>query len=169
MTTFTEPARAVPLSWGRYSDRLGWGLILIFAGGIALPGTNAYAFWLLPLAIVVQVAGWVVLPAVGWRRALGAALGVIASGSLLVGPQGLWALALGLAGWFVVRQRPARSWPLVMFPLAAGILLGLVAERFSALPWALAVALVVLVGCAWAGRALALSAQRGLRILSDSR
>lgn len=157
---FVEPTRAIPLRWGRYDERYVAGLAFVLAGLTLILATNTYTIVFLLVGTIAHIGGWVLLPARGGRR-LGAMFpSLLASFVLLVGPQVLWILVVPLAGWLLVRERPLRSWVVLLLPIAAGV-----AESFSFHtnhdePLAFGIAAAVTVGAAWLARLLAVTATR---------
>jgi hypothetical protein len=103
----------------------------------------------------VQVAGWVILPARGSRRAWALWPSLLSTYLLLVGPQILWILAIPLLGWLLVRQRPLRCYVVMLFPVAAGVILSFQFTSIEGEPLALAIAALVTVGSSWLARLLA--------------
>ncbi|WP_210479682.1 hypothetical protein [Naasia sp. SYSU D00948] len=149
-----EPNASLPLRWSRYGPRQAAGAVLIVGGaGLLLP-TTAYTLHLGLLGAAAHVTGWLVLPAPGWRRLLGAGAGLASLLLLLLGGQLAWLMAVPLALWFLVRRRPARAYPLVLAPVIAGLLIaqtgGALASR---VPAALTTGAVA-VAAAWAAAVL---------------
>jgi hypothetical protein len=74
---------------------------------------------------------------------------------LLTGPQILFVMAATLFGWLLVRERPLRSYIVLLFPIASGVIM---AYSFHANVWeplAFGIEVVVVVGSAWLARLLA--------------
>ncbi len=146
-----------PLRWGSARERLVLGLALLFGGGLGLQGTSPYILWLLVAGMFAHAGGWAILPSDGWRRVVA---GIVSTGVvivLLTGPQSLWLLAASLAGWLLVRRRPWRAWPVVLLPLAGGILLANLFHEYAWMPLALGIQLAVVVGSAWLAALIARS------------
>jgi hypothetical protein len=158
-----EPTRLVPLRWGTWTGRSWGGLWLVAAGGTAIAGSNGPAAWLAGLGIATHVAGWAVLPSRGWRRLVAIVPSVAAMVALLAGPAYLTALVVPLLGWFLVRHRPLRVWPMAAFVVAAGIVIARLVPDYHGMPVAASVALVVVVGAAWAARAVHAASARARR------
>lgn len=159
-----EPASLLPLHWGTYRGRYLAGLTLIVGGGIHVLGSNVWTLHFLLIGTLAHAAGWAILPARGWRRIVAVGPSIATIVILLAGPQALWAIALSFTSWLVVRHRPARSYLTVLFPLAAGIALAQYLKELSGMPLALAIAMAVTVGSAWAARLIA----KSLRIPGES-
>lgn len=160
---WTEPTRALPLRWGRYSDRYAAGLLLIVGGGIQLQGSNTWTLPLLLIGTVAHATGWSIMPALGWRRLVAV---VPATGQLwlmLTGPLSMWTLVVPYLCWLLVRHRPARSYVTVLFPLANGVILPRFFTEYTGMPAALAISAAVLVASAWMARLIASSPQRTRR------
>ncbi len=117
--------------------------------------TNTYAIFFLLIGTIAHVGGWLILPARGSRRMIAAWPSLLASYVLLVGPQVLWILAVPLLGWLLVRERPLRSYVVLLFPIAAGVILGNYFHLFSDEPIALAIAAPITAGSAWLAALLA--------------
>jgi hypothetical protein len=154
-TRWREPASALPLRWGTYEGRYLAGLLYIMAGLVILVGSNTYTVPFLLVGTVAHVAGWFILPAAGARRLWVAWPSLICVWLMLTGPQILFAMALPLLGWLVVRQRPARSYVVLVLPAVTGVLLANTFHSNHDEPLAFAIETVVVVGSAWLARALA--------------
>ncbi len=144
-----DPTGPLPLRWGYHRDRLWSGLALIIAGLVALQGANTYTLWLLGLGTLVHVVGWVLLPARGWTRVVGALLGLTATWILLTGPASTWVLVLPLAGWLLARERRGLAWLTLLLPLASGILAAQLWTERSGMAGALALSGAAVVAAAW--------------------
>lgn len=125
------------------------GLALILGGGLAVQGTNPYVLWLLAAGLAAHAGGWAVLPGRGWRRAVAGLGGLIAVLLLVAGPQTVWVLAFPYAGWLLVRERALPAWATLALPLASGAVLATLAGEYSAMPWALAIQVTVVIASAW--------------------
>jgi hypothetical protein len=155
-----EPTRALPLRWGRYTDRYLAGLLLIVGGGIQLQGSNTWTLPLLLIGTVAHATGWSIMPARGWRRLIAV---IPATGQLwimLTGPLSMWTLVVPYVCWLLVRHRPARSYITVLFPLANGFILPQFFTEYTGMPAALAISMAVFVASAWVARLIAPSPQR---------
>ncbi|GAA3732974.1 hypothetical protein GCM10022239_06620 [Leifsonia bigeumensis] len=154
-----EPASLLPSRWGSYRGRYLGGLTLAFTGGLLIQLTSTYSLGVLPIGIFLHVAGWCILPGVGWRRVLASGASVLVMIILLNGAQATPFLAVTLAAWLLVRQRPLVSYLTLALPPVGGLLL---AQMFPDYGWGavvLPVAGALLAGAAWLGRSLA--AMRG--------
>jgi hypothetical protein len=152
--TWREPTRFIRLRWGTWAGRSWGGLWLIVAGGTAIAGSNALTVWLATLGIAAHVTGWAILPARGWRRVVALLASTLAMVALLPGPAYLGVLVVPFLGWLLVRHRPLRVAPFAAFVIAAGLVLARVFPEYRGMPQAAAVALAVVVGSAWAARAV---------------
>jgi hypothetical protein len=156
MNTMSTTTR--PLRWGGASTRAMGGGILIVAGAVAVAGgggTTNYALWSLVMGVLVHVAGWSVMPADGWRRVVAVLVSTPAVFLLLTGPRFIGVLVLPYIGWMLVRHRPARSYPTVIFVLAGAVIVARVFPDYDGMLPALAIEFLVIVGSAWAARAVA--------------
>lgn len=127
---------------------------LLVGGGIALQLTSAYT---LPLAIVgftASVAGWVVVPARGWRRSLAVLPGVFGVAALLSGAGSAPLAAMTVAAWLLVRGRPAPSWVVLVLPIATGVVLGRVYTDYGAGVEIAVIVGITAIGSAWLGMLL---------------
>ncbi len=103
-----EPNAWLPLRWSSYRPRQLAGVVLLTGGAALLLPTTAYTLQLGMLGAAAHVAGWLVLPAPGWRRLLAAGASLAAHLLMLLGSQFAWLMAVPLALWFLVRRRPGR-------------------------------------------------------------
>lgn len=161
--SWSEPARALPLRWGHYADRYGWGLVLIVSGGIHLQGSNTYTLEFLLAGTTVMVVGWSILPGVGWRRITATLPALVAQWLLLTGPQAMWTLIGVVLAWLIVRSRPWRSYVVLLLPLAYAFVAPRLFEEYRWMPLSLGLGIAVAVAACWAARAIAVSAFRSLR------
>lgn len=155
MTSFVEPTRRLQLRWGTYTGRYLAGLLYIAAGVVILLSTNIYAIGFLLLGTLAQTTGWFILPATGARRLWAFGPSLVASFLLLTGPQILYAMAATLLGWLLVRERPLRSYIVLLFPVVSGVIM---ANEFHASTWeplAFGIECLVVAGSAWLARFLA--------------
>ena len=155
-----EPTRRIPLRWGTYRGRYLAGLAYICGGMVLLAGSNTYAVTFLLIGTVAHVAGWFILPAVGARRVWVAWPSLICVWLLLTGPQILFAMVLPLLGWLVVRERPARSYVVLVIPVVTGILLANAFHTSQDEPVAFAIEVVSVFAAGWLARALAATKRR---------
>jgi len=154
-----EPARAIPLHWGNYADRYGFGLVLIIGGGIQLQGSDTYTLEFLLFGTAATALGWSILPARGWRRLLAV---VPATGQIwlvLTGPLSMWTLVVPYLCWLLVRHRPPLSYLTAVLPVANGMVIPFFFTEYSGMPAALAISIAVFVASAWLARLIAASAR----------
>jgi hypothetical protein len=143
------------LRWGDSRSRAIAGGILIISGAIAVAGADTFVLWLLLIGTVVHVAGWCVMPSSGWRRVVAVALSTPAVILLLTGPRFIGVLVLPYIAWLLVRHRPARSYPTLIFVLAAAVILPRIYDDYDGMLPALGIELAVMAASAWAARAVA--------------
>lgn len=149
-----EPSSDLPLRWGTWAGRSWGGLWLIVSGGVAIAGSSAVAIWLAALGAAAHLAGWAVLPSRGWRRVVVLVPSAFAMFALLPGPGYLAVLVVPFLCWLLVRHRPLRVYPMAAFVIATGIVLARLFPDYDGMPIASVVALLVMVGAAWAARAV---------------
>jgi hypothetical protein len=152
-----EPTSLIPLRWGTWTERSWGGLWLILGGGAAIAGSggqNDFAPVIGVLGIAAHAIGWLVLPARGWRRILVLPFSLLAMGALLPGPGYLIVLAVPFWCWMVVRQRPIRTWSMGIFVIAAGVVFSRLQWDYDRMLPAVLVQLGIVVGAAWAARAV---------------
>jgi hypothetical protein len=155
MATFTEPTRRLALRWGTYLGRYLAGLAYISAGTVILLSSNTYALGFLLLGTVAHIGGWFLLPATGARRLIAFGPSLIAVFLLLTGPQILFAMAAVLFGWLLVRERPLRSYVVLIFPVFSGVIMAYLFHSNQDEPVAFGVECVVVAASAWLARLLA--------------
>ncbi len=155
MAAFTEPTRRLPLRWGNYVDRYLAGLLYICAGTTILLSSNTYTIVFLLLGTVAHVTGWFILPAKGSRRLIAFGPSLIASFLLLTGPDILFAMAAMLFGWLLVRERPLRSYVVLIFPIVSGVIMANTFHSNQNEPVAFGTETVIVVASAWLARYLA--------------
>jgi hypothetical protein len=129
--------------------RAAWGGILIASGAVAIAGSDTYVLLLLLAGVLAHVAGWAIMPSDGWRRATAAVISTPAVLLLLTGPQFLGVLVLPYIGWLLVRHRPARSYPTLVFVLAGSGIVGRLFPDYSGMLPALGIETLVIVASAW--------------------
>jgi hypothetical protein len=155
-----EPSSLLSFRWGSWGTRSWGGLALIVGGGVAIAGTTASTAWLATAGVVAHVLGWAVMPASGWRR-IGVLLPSTFSMALLLsGPTYLIVLVVPFLCWLLVRHRPLRVWPMAAFVVASGIVLARIFPEYSGMLPALGVQAGILVGAAWAARAVHAASSR---------
>lgn len=157
MTATASPRRPAtpPLRWGTAGERTIWGGILIVSGAVAMAGFDAYVQWLLIAGILAHVAGWSILPSDGWRRIVAVALSTPATLLLLTGPHFIGVLVLPYLGWLLVRHRPARSYPTLVFVLGGAVVVARLYPDYGGMLPALGIEFLVIVASAWVARAVA--------------
>jgi hypothetical protein len=161
VTASPSPARPTPaLRWGTAGTRAAWGAILIVSGAVAIAGFDTYVRLLLIAGVLAHLAGWTIMPADGWRRVTAAVISTPAALLLLTGPQFLGVLVLPYIGWLLVRHRPARSYPTVVFVLAGAVIVGGLFPDYSGMLPALGIESLVIIASAWVARVLASTVER---------
>ena len=153
----TDPPVPLPLRWGSYGSRTVGGAILIVSGAVAIAGSDTYVLLLLLAGTLAHVAGWSVIPSDGWRRVVAVVISTPAAWLLLTGPRFIGVLVLPYIGWLLVRHRPLRSYPTVIFVLAGAVIVPRLFPDYSGMLPALCVEFAVVVASAWAARAVATS------------
>lgn len=152
---WVEPAARLPLRWGRYRDRWIAGLILIAGGLMHLQSADTHNLVPLITGSAAHVAGWLVMPASGWRRLVPIVPSTLVVWLLLTGPASMWTLTMPFLGWLLVRHRPWRS-ALALGPvLLNGVLCATLFTEYRWMPVAVALSTAVLVCSSWWARALA--------------
>lgn len=156
-----EPTARIPLRWGSYRVRYAGALALILAGALVLQAGSAYADYLIVLGAGAHIAGWLILPARGARRAAVAVPSALLVGSLLIGSVAAVLLVGPLAFWLLLRQRPGRSYLATLLPLASGLILAQLYPQYGDGAIVVAVSLVVIVASAWIARGIAVRTTLG--------
>jgi hypothetical protein len=169
VTGFSEPTRRLTLRWGTYTGRYLAGLMYISAGMVVLLSSNIYTIGFLLLGTVTHTAGWFILPARGGRRLWAFWPSLIASFLLLTGPQILFAMAATLLGWLVVRERPLRSYVVLLFPIASGVVMAYSFHSAHYEPPAFGIETAVVVASAWLARFLATTRRSATETAGDRR
>ena len=146
---------ALPLRWGGAGSRAVQGGILIVSGAVAIAGSDTYVLLLLLAGLLAHVAGWSVMPADGWRRVVAVVMSTPAVLLLLTGPRFIGVLVLPYIGWLLVRHRPLRSYPTVIFVLAGAVIVARLFPDYSGMLPALGIEFAVIVASALAARAVA--------------
>ena len=171
-TNWSEPTRRIALRWGTWTGRSWGGLALIIGGGTAIAGSSAanpFTLFIAVAGLAAHLLGWAVLPSKGWRRVLVSLPSAFAMVALLAGPAYLTLLILPMLGWLLVRNRPLRVWPMAAFVLATGVVLRQVFPTYDGMLVASGVALFVVVGAAWAARAVHAASSRPRRTYRRAR
>lgn len=156
-----EPTARLPLRWGDYGTRLWGGLALILGGGVAIAGSDTYVLLLLLAGTVAHVVGWCILPSAGWRRVVAVGPATLSMWLLLPGPRWLVVLLIPYLAWLLVRHRPPLAWLTGILVLAGAIVLGQLYSAYADMLLALAIEFAILVGSAWAARAIAIRQSGG--------
>ena len=151
------------MRWGSWTGRSWGGLTLIVGGGTAIAGTTGSTAWLAAAGIVAHLIGWAVMPATGWRRVAVVVPSTYAMTALISGPAYLAVLVIPFLCWLLVRHRPLRVWPMAAFVVAAGFVLARIYPDYSGMLPALGVSAGILVGAAWAARAVHAATTRPVR------
>lgn len=158
-----EPASLLPLRWGGYRSRLAGGMLLIVAGNIAFAGgggTTWFSNALLVAGPLAHIAGWIVLPAAGWRRILAMSGANLAMIFLLTGPAWLGATTVHFLAWLLARHRPLASYVTVLFVPVAAMAAAQLFPTYRGMLGALALVGGVIVASAWAARAVHVAQSR---------
>lgn len=144
-----------PLRWGGARARTIGGGILIVSGAVAIAGWDDFVPLLMLAGLVAHVTGWSVMPGDGWRRVVATLISTPAALALLTGPRFIWVLVLPYLGWLLVRHRPLRSYPTLIFVLAGAVIVAKLFPDYGGMLPALAIEFTVIVASAWAARAVA--------------
>jgi len=120
-----------------------------------LLSTNTYTIGFLLLGTLAHCFGWAIMPATGARRLWAFGPSLLAVWLMLTGPQILFVMALVLLGWLLVRERPLRSYVVLLFPIASGVIMAYLFHSNHQEPLALGIETIVVVGSAWLARWLA--------------
>lgn len=174
-----EPSSRIPLRWGSWGGRSWGGLWLIVGGGSAIVGSsaaftvssaaNAFILVLASVGTIVHVIGWCVMPSRGWRRVAVIIPSTLSMLALLAGPRYLTLLVVPFLCWLIVRHRPLRVYPMAAFVVATGVVLARLFPNYDGMLIASAVALFVVVGAAWAARAVHAATTRPRRTYRRNR
>lgn len=156
-TSWQEPTSLLPLRWGRYRPRYLAALSLIVAGALVVQAGSAYADYLLVIGMFAHIAGWLILPARGARRAAIAIPSALLVGALLLGSIAAVLLIGPLACWLYLRQRPPLSYLGTLLPLASGLILAQLYPQYGEGTVVVVVSLVMIVAAAWIARSIARS------------
>lgn len=116
-----EPTSTLPLRWGEHRWRLVGGGAAIAAGVASVLFTSTYSLQFLAVGSLLQIAGWIVLPARGWRRLTALAPGLFVSWLMLAGPDFAVFATVLLAGWLLALERPLPAWAALALPVLAGM------------------------------------------------
>ena len=153
-TLRSEPTRRIPLRWGSYESRYLGGLLYLAAGTVILISTNTYTIGFLLLGTLAHCFGWAILPATGARRLWAFWPSLLAIWLMLTGPQILFVMTATLLGWLLVRERPLRTYVVLLFPIASGVIMAYSFHSNHYEPLAFGIESAVVVGSAWLARAV---------------
>lgn len=117
-----EPNASLVLRFGTYRSRQLAGLALLCLGGLLVLPARVNTIDLAFVGSVMHVAGWVVLPAGGWRRIVAAGPSMLALWATVLGARLVFILAVPLLLWLVVRRRPLPTYVVVALPVVANLL-----------------------------------------------
>ncbi|MCU1584936.1 MAG: hypothetical protein JWM49_1492 [Microbacteriaceae bacterium] len=154
-TRWREPSAGIPLRWGAYRPRYVAAVSLLLAGGLLLQAGSAYSEQFIVLGFGAHVAGWLILPGRGARRASVALPSALLVGSLLLGGVTSILLAIPLAFWLYLRQRPPLSYIAMLLPILSGVILSALFPEYGHGGIIVSVSLVVIVATAWIARSIA--------------
>lgn len=154
---WTEPTRAIPLRWGSYPLRYVAAVVLIIGGALIVQPTSVYSGYLFEIGVPAQLLGWLIIPSSGARRAWFALPATLCSCLLLIGSAGTFALIVPFVAWLVVRERPGRSYLVLLLPLLSALILLNLFPQYGDGAIVVIASFVVLVGSAWLARAIAAS------------
>jgi hypothetical protein len=149
-----EPTRRIPLRWGTYESRYLGGLLYLAAGTVILLSTNTYTIGFLLLGTLAHCFGWAILPATGARRLWAFWPSLLAIWLMLTGPQILFVMTATLLGWLLVRERPLRTYLVLLFPIASGVIMAYSFHSNHYEPLAFGIESLVVVSSAWLARTL---------------
>ena len=150
-----EPASLRPPRWGGYRRRYGAGLSLLLAGGLLVQSGSVYAPGLMLIGMVAHLIGWWLVPGRGWRRIIVSVPSLTTVMLILNGAAAMVFLVVPLAGWLWLRQRPARSYLVLVFPALSSYVLSLFFAQYGSGALVLFVSGLVIAGSAWLARFLA--------------
>lgn len=151
-----EPTSRLRLAWGDYQGRMVVGVGLLIGGAALVAQTTVYTVAVGLLGSALHVAGWAVQPARGRIRALVALPSMLATWATMSGPQAMWLLALCLAAWLAVRERPAIAYLTLALPVVVGLLNAVAFSHAADKQPAFLLVLAAVLGGAWLARELAL-------------
>lgn len=155
MSGWIEPTAALPMRWGTWSDRRWAGLILIAGGLVHLQSANTGNLIPLIIGTAAHTVGWLIMPAVGWRRLVPLLPSGLVVWLVLTGPQSMWTLSIPFVCWLLVRHRPWRSLLALGPVLLNGVAAAAFFRSYDDMLLALSISAVVLVGSSWWAWALA--------------
>jgi hypothetical protein len=150
----SEPTRRIALRFGTYESRYLGGLLYISAGTVVVLSANTYTVGFLLLGTLAHCFGWALLPATGARRLWAFGPSLLAVWLMLTGPQILFVMVLVLLGWLLVRERPLRSFVVLLFPIASGVIMAYSFHSNHDEPLAFGIESAVVIASAWLARLL---------------
>lgn len=101
---------------------VGGGAIVLGVASVLFTSTYTLAF--LAAGLLLQLGGWIVMPARGWTRLVALGPCLFFSCLLLAGADFAVFFAVLLAGWLLVRERPLLCWITLALPVAVGLASG---------------------------------------------
>ena len=155
-----EPASLLPLRWGGYRARYLVAIVLLVAGALLVQLGSVYTLSFLGGGIAAHIAGWVVLPGKGNRRAIVAVPSALGAAATLVGSMGSVLVVLPLLAWLWTRERPPLAWTVAVLPVISGVMLAQLFPQYGEGAIVAGVSLGVVAGSAWLARGIAI----GLRL-----
>jgi hypothetical protein len=155
VTRWREPATRIPLRWGGYLPRYVAAVSLLLGGGLLLQAGSAYSEQFIVIGFAAHVAGWLILPGRGARRATVALPSALLVGSLLLGGVTSVLLAVPLSFWLYLRHRPALSYIAALLPILSGTVLSALFPQYGHGAVIVSVSFVVIVAAAWIARSIA--------------
>jgi hypothetical protein len=151
-----EPTARLLLAWGDYQGRTVVGVGMLVAGAALVAQTTVYTIGLGLLGSALHLAGWAIQPARGRTRALVALPSMLVCWATISGPKAMWLLALCLAGWLAVRERPAAAYLTLALPLGVGLTIAAAYSHVADKRPAFLLVLASVLAGAWLARQLAL-------------
>jgi hypothetical protein len=131
MTTTMKETAPGRLWWGGFRTRYASGLTLIALGVAATNLTSTYSLWFLAIGPAVEAVGWLLIPGAMWRRIAVLLPCLLAGLMLLAGSDFAGAFAVLLAGWLLVRHRPALSYLALLPPIVASFVFKELVREYS--------------------------------------
>lgn len=151
-----EPTTRLPLRWGDYQGRMTVGVGLLVVGAALVAQTTVYTVSVGLIGSGLHLAGWALQPARGRTRALVALPSMLACWATISGPKAMWLLALCLAGWLAVRERPPITYVTLALPLGVGLILAAAYSHVADKRPAFVLVLASVLAGAWIARHVAL-------------
>jgi hypothetical protein len=85
--------------------------------------TSTYSMFFLLIGPSLQLLGWLLMPGALWRRLVVVLPCLLASLTLLGGPDFTGGFAVLLAGWLLVRHRPLAGYVALLLPIGVSFLI----------------------------------------------